>query len=241
MAPKADGTAGLLPGGRRRTPQSGKQKKTALRQRRERQRADGALEPAEAADASAAALAPGDGLVLRCRLAIARGRKHCQVRLVMRITAPRAPDPPRSRRRPNATERRLAARAAQVSAVQVQLGASNREGRTAEAVRVWLGGVRLLVELLNAEGGGAPDDAGNEFGAVHGATFGSAAPAGQANTTPTNTAHADPEPADSAAMHSAPTVNSHAPPCQPSTPSAPPLPPPPLLAPSPPSPALSGA
>ena len=146
----AGASSGHFAGGPRRVPQSGKQKKVALRERRERGR------QAEADDAAAEAVEVAkeelqDDRVLRCRLAIARGRKHCQVRLVMRVTAPRAPEAPIPQRRRNATERKIVERAALAARVQAELSASCTEKQPAEATRLWLRAVVALAELLRAE------------------------------------------------------------------------------------------
>ena len=93
--------------GLRRKARSGKQRKAQLQEARSQQReAEGAAEESEAAEVWwKQGLGENDDRVLRARLAIARGRQHCQVRIVIHVVAPPAPALVQERRVEMASER----------------------------------------------------------------------------------------------------------------------------------------
>ena len=118
-------------------PHSGKQKKVQLQQKRREHREDASTDTSKANEEHKwwqVGLLEHDERVLRVRLAIARGRQHCQVRTVLHIMAQVADAP--ATHRATASERR----AAQLDGHLVQIRrklSSSRERPTTEALSLW--------------------------------------------------------------------------------------------------------
>lgn len=137
--------------GLRRRPHSGKQRKAQLQEARRQQR-DGEAEEAGEVKSSELwwqqGLLDDDERVLRSRLAIARGRKFCQVRIVIHVIAPPAEQPPAAERGVEmASDRRKRQLTARIDKAQQQLSGV-RQQQPAAGLATWCDATAAVATIL---------------------------------------------------------------------------------------------